>query len=102
MSPNSRLVFDPQAAFTVGRWRRQGPGAGRASRAGGRSPGRVWTWQDPSWSSLADEVPALAAGLLLEPDPLDGHPAVHRLAHVVDGQGRDRDRRQGLHLDAGL
>src|SRR5260221_5019675 len=36
-----------------------------------------------------------------EADVVDAHPAIDRLAHVIDGKRSDGDGGQGLHLDAG-
>ena len=47
------------------------------------------------------EAPGLAAVLERQTRIADHHAAVDRLQHVVDGQRRDRDRGQRLHLDAG-
>src|SRR6266545_10542 len=48
---------------------------------------------------VADEVPAFPAVLLLQPDRLDGHPAVGGLAHVVHRQGCHTNRSEGLHFN---
>ncbi len=45
---------------------------------------------------------ALAAELLQHPHAVDGHAAVHGLAHVVDGQRSDAGGGQRFHLHAGL
>jgi len=47
-------------------------------------------------------VPALSPRLLDQPEIGDGHAAVHRLDHVVDGEAGHRASGEGLHLDAGL
>ena len=46
-------------------------------------------------------VVALSPGLLDEPQVLHNNRVRQRLRHVVDGEGRDRAARQGLHLDPG-
>src|SRR5262245_27095795 len=44
---------------------------------------------------------AATAALLDQTDAADRHAAIDRLAHVVEGQRRDRDRGERLHLDPG-
>src|SRR5262245_49993074 len=52
-------------------------------------------------SIVAPESAAAPAAFLFQPDALDGHGPVHRLAHVVDRKGGHAHGGQGLHLDAG-
>src|SRR5918993_303627 len=47
-------------------------------------------------------MPATSAALLDQANLPDHHLAVRGLEHVVDREGRRRDRRQRFHLDAGL
>ncbi len=46
-------------------------------------------------------MPAAAAGFFFKADRFNGQAAIKALAHVVDRQGRDADRRQRFHLNAG-
>src|SRR5690606_12593189 len=50
----------------------------------------------------ASVVAASPSRLLQQSNGCNGHVAVDRLAHVVNGQGRDRRRGKGLHLHARL
>src|SRR6266511_3563930 len=50
---------------------------------------------------VAAPVPVRAARLLQQPYPLDLHPAVRCLHHVVDREQRDRHGREHLHLHPG-
>ena len=76
-----------------------GDGCGQGDDGGGREVGR----DGPGVAAVARAAAGvLAAGLLQEPDPLDAHPPVHRLAHVVNGEGCHRHRCQRLHLHPGL
>src|SRR5690242_13755003 len=52
--------------------------------------------------SFLAEVAGLAAALLEQMNAVDGHAALDRLHHVVDGEAGDRDRGERFHLDAGL
>src|SRR5690606_21272987 len=47
-------------------------------------------------------VAALAPGLLHQVNITDDHVLLHGLAHVINGQGRHRHRRQGFHFHPGL
>src|SRR5919204_3664419 len=48
------------------------------------------------------ERPTPASALADQPDRLDAHAAIDGLAHVIDGERRDGDGGERLHLDAGL
>ena len=78
----SRGPRGSSATFHLGRWARPAPGCAGSSLS-------------------ASPIAALAAALAHETHGLDDHAAVDRLAHVVDGEPRRRDRDQRLHLDAG-
>ena len=49
---------------------------------------------------VAEPMSAAAARFFFQLNAFDRHAAVDRLAHIVNGEGRDGDRRQGFHFDA--
>ena len=100
--PRVHLARGPGACVTHGV--RDHVARGRRTRAPGGTDGPDGSPGAPSdhLGRRPSPVAALAAALLHEPDAVDGHEAVGRLDHVVDGQGGHRDRRHGLHLHAGL
>src|SRR4051794_40701100 len=76
-------------------------GPGHPRRMTPRGPGDLDTEGvvvEVEGSAVAPRPPP---GLLPEGDVADHHRAVGRLAHVVDGERRDRARGHGFHLDAG-
>ncbi len=71
--------------------------AARGRRGGGR--GRSWTLTSPVLPAPEDARPAAALGL--QPEVGDHRALLHRLDHVVEGEGRGRAGEQGFHLGAG-
>src|SRR5687768_6878188 len=52
-----------------------------------------WPPRRPACPLALHSDVVLAAGLAEQPNPVDVHPPVHGLAHVVDRQGRDAHSR---------